>query len=108
MKHVTGRRPGAGRALLGVAAALIGVAALSRFEVKSYPPHRAYPQDGETYRLVHAIGNSEKIVADGMSKMDCAARKKDDIAIAEALGIHSKKLGIGSIVCLPENVFDDQ
>lgn len=61
----------------------------------------------ETYRLVHAIGNDEKIVAKGLSKPDCEAMKKDRIAIAEALGIHSEKLGIGSITCLPESLFED-
>jgi hypothetical protein len=60
----------------------------------------------ETYRLVHAIGNSERIVAKGLSKAECQAMKKDRIAIAEALGIHSERLGVGSITCLPESDFN--
>jgi len=60
----------------------------------------------ETYRLVHAVGNDEKIVAKDLSKKDCEAMKKDRTAIAEALGIHSEKLGVGSITCLPESLFN--
>lgn len=61
----------------------------------------------ESYRLVHAIGNDEKTIAKELSKQDCEAMKKDRVAIAEALGIHSERLGIGSITCLPESLFDD-
>lgn len=61
----------------------------------------------ETYRLVHAIGNEETVVAKGLSKSECERRKKDNIAVAEALGIHSERLGIGSITCLPESIFED-
>lgn len=61
----------------------------------------------ETYRLVHAIGNTEKLIAKQLSKRDCEVRKREHIVIAEALGIHSEKLGIGSITCLPESFFDD-
>jgi len=59
------------------------------------------------YRLVHAIGNTEKIVAKNLSKPECEARKREQIRVAEALGVHSEKLGIGSITCLPESLFDD-
>lgn len=61
----------------------------------------------ETYRLVHAIGNSETVLAKGLSKGECERRKKDRKVIAEALGIHSERLGIGSITCLPDSFFDD-
>lgn len=59
----------------------------------------------ETYRLVHAIGNDETIVAKDLSKRECEMRKRDNIYIAEALGIHSERLGIGSITCLRESDF---
>ncbi len=61
----------------------------------------------ETYRLIHAIGNSEKVIAKGLTKQACEEMKRDRVAIAEALGIHSEKLGIGSITCLPESLFAD-
>ena len=61
----------------------------------------------ETYRLVHAIGNTEKIIAKDLSKPECEARKREHIKVAEGLGVHSEKLGVGSITCLPESLFDD-
>lgn len=63
--------------------------------------------NAETYRLIHALGNSEREVARGLSKGECTVRKRELIATAEALGTHNEKLGIGSITCLPESVFDD-
>lgn len=62
----------------------------------------------ETYRLVHAIGNSEKIIAKALSKSECDVRKREHIKIAEALGLHNERLGIGSITCLPESLFNDK
>lgn len=100
------RRPGFRRVFVVVAIALIGIAALSRFGTQTHSVPRAQKAP-EAYRLVHAIGNDESIVAEGLSKYDCEARKKDNIAVAEALGIHSERLGIGSITCLPESLFDD-
>jgi len=61
----------------------------------------------ETYRLVHAVGNSERVVAKGLSKSECEALKRDHVKIAEALGVHSESLGIGSITCLPDSLFGD-
>lgn len=59
----------------------------------------------ETFRLVHAAGNDETEVARGLSRSECDRRKADNTAVAEALGIHSERLGTGSIACLPESVF---
>lgn len=61
----------------------------------------------ETYRLVHAIGNKETVLAKGLSESECRRRKSDNIAVAEALGIHNERLGIGSITCLPDSLFND-
>lgn len=61
----------------------------------------------ETYRLVHALGNSEKEVARELSKDECAVKKRELIRTAEAIGVHSERLGIGSITCLPESLFRD-
>lgn len=107
MKHATGRRPGAGRALLGVASALIVVAALSRFGAESGPPSRPGSQEHETYRLIHSIGNDETIVARDLPGRECELRKKDNIAVSQVIGVHSERPGIGSITCLPETLFKD-
>ena len=61
----------------------------------------------ETFRLVHAIGNEERVIAKGMSKRDCEAKKREHIAVAEAIGVHSERFGIGSITCLPDSLFED-
>lgn len=53
----------------------------------------------ETYRLVHAIGNSEKILAENMSERDCRKEKAERIKIVAALGAG------GSVTCLPESLF---
>lgn len=51
------------------------------------------------YRLVQASGNKERIVARGLSKGECEARKKDLKIVASTLGTG------GSITCLPESLF---
>lgn len=60
----------------------------------------------ETFRLMHAIGNSETEIARDLTKPECEAMKRDRSAIATALGIHSEALGVGSITCLPESIFE--
>lgn len=100
------RRPGFGRALFAAGFALIGVAALSRLGGDWEPKFAPHTPPTDKYRLVHAIGNNETIVARGLSKQDCETRKEDNITVAEALGIHSERLGIGSITCLPESLFE--
>lgn len=97
-------RPGFGRAFLATGIVLVGIAAISKFGTETYSTSRTITAH-ETYRLVHAIGNDEKIAAKGLTKADCEAMKKDNIAVAEALGVHSQSLGIGSITCLPDSSF---
>lgn len=60
----------------------------------------------ETYRLVQAVGTTEKVVAKGLSKPECETRKKELKTTAEALGTYNERLGIGSITCLPESLFN--
>jgi len=79
------------KALL-VLAGIIGVAAFS-----ANLPGKADP---ETFRLVHAIGNDETIVATGLTSGACQTRKADHKAVAGALGVP------GSITCLPESLFN--
>lgn len=74
-------------------------------ETRSQTTSSDYAASTEKYRLIHAIGNDETEVARDLSKRECEEMKADRIAVAEALGIHSEKLGVGSITCLPEGIF---
>lgn len=66
----------------------------------------AFSAHAETYRLVHAIGNAEKVVAKGLSKSTCEARKRELKATATALGTYNENTGSGSITCLPDSLFN--
>lgn len=59
----------------------------------------------ETYRLVHAIGNEEQMVATDLSAAVCEERKREYKAVAERLGTYNERLGHGSVTCLPESLF---
>lgn len=59
----------------------------------------------ETYRLVHAIGNTEKVVAKDLSKSECDRQKRELKLTATALGTYNESTGKGSITCLPESLF---
>ena len=61
----------------------------------------------ESYRLVHAIGNDEQMVATDLSSSECEDRKREYKAVAEHLGTYNERVGYGSITCLPESLFDD-
>jgi hypothetical protein len=61
----------------------------------------------ETYRLVQALGNSERVSAKGLSKAECEARKRDLKAVSEAIGTTNDRSGRGSITCLPDSLFKD-
>lgn len=54
----------------------------------------------DTYRLVHARGNSENIIARGLSRPECESRKREFESVASGLG-----MGQGSVTCLPESLF---
>lgn len=105
MRHAD-RRPGLGRAFVAAALVLIGVALMARLGKEPYSAPDT-PVAQETYRLVHAIGNDETITATNLTKRKCEEMKREKITIAEALGTHSERLGVGSITCLPESTFDD-
>lgn len=100
MKQKDNRRPGFGRAAAAFGLVIAGVWSAGFFGNQSQPTHRTVAPE-ETYRLVHAIGNTERINAHGLTKRDCEARKRDTLAVALALGTG------GSITCLPDNLFDD-
>lgn len=55
----------------------------------------------ETYRLIHAIGNTEKVSAKGLTKAECEKRKKDLKIVADTTGAG------GSVTCLPDSLFND-
>jgi len=64
-------------------------------------------QGEETYRLVHAIGNTESEVARGLSQGECRRRRDEMKEVATALGTYNEPAGRGSITCLPESFFAD-
>ena len=59
----------------------------------------------ETFRLVHAIGGDERMVAKGLSRGECERQKRELKAVATKLGTYNEQTGFGSITCLPESVF---
>lgn len=61
----------------------------------------------ETYRLIHAVGNTENVSAKGLSKQECEKRKAELKVVASALGTYNEATGYGSITCLPDSMFDD-
>jgi len=58
----------------------------------------------ETYRLVQAIGNSERESARNLTKSECEERKRDLKIVAQALGTYNEETGYGSVACLPESL----
>lgn len=59
----------------------------------------------ETYRLVHAIGNTENVAGRNLSKGECESRKAELKSVATALGTYNEAAGHGSITCLPESIY---
>ncbi|MBP0439583.1 hypothetical protein [Tianweitania sediminis] len=59
----------------------------------------SFASAAETYRLIHAIGNSETLIAKGLSKNECARMKQERLKIIALTGVG------GSVSCLPESVF---
>lgn len=55
---------------------------------------------GGTYRLVHAIGNAERILQTGMSQSECRRQRDETRRVATLLGT------VGSVTCLPDSLFD--
>lgn len=59
----------------------------------------------EKFRLLHTIGNDEKVVAQGLSRAECEQRLGDLKATSTRLGTFNEATGYGSIACLPESAF---
>lgn len=53
----------------------------------------------ETYRLIHAIGNTEKEIARDLQEGECQGMKEERIKLVQTLGVG------GSVTCLPESIF---
>lgn len=64
-------------------------------------PRSSSNRNAETYRLVHAIGNTERVNATGLSKSECEMRRDDAKIVAVSIGDG------GSITCLPESLFSN-
>lgn len=82
-----------------ILAAIIGAAYYAGGDSQSSATRVA--AEAESYRLVHAVGNNETVMAKGLTKSECEARKKDNTTVAAALGAG------GSITCLPETLFNN-
>ncbi len=82
---------------------LIAVAAFGFLVGGCGNPQPTTPTD--TYRLVHAIGNTENVVARDLSKSECEAQKSELKQVASALGTYNETTGHGSITCLSEQYF---
>ncbi|HEU4985392.1 MAG TPA: hypothetical protein VFT58_07100 [Nitrososphaera sp.] len=51
----------------------------------------------QTFSLVHAIGNKERVSARGLSESECKKRK-------EYLAVSAAMVGGGSVTCLPDSL----
>lgn len=91
-----------GSALLGC----IALPALIAFSVYLFSSSdESGSQTVETYRLIHAIGNTEQEIARGLSRPECQVRRDELKETATALGTYNDATGQGSITCLPERIF---
>lgn len=66
-----------------------------------------YKRTQETYRLIQAIGNTERESARGLTKGECERRRDELKAVATGVGTYDEATGHGSITCLPESFFSD-
>ncbi|TWG53548.1 hypothetical protein [Aminobacter sp. J44] len=108
MGRNSNNRPGFGRATLGIVAVVTVIYSLSYGGAQPKPPqpqqqkgHQPSRPKPETFRLVHAIGNTERVNASELSQTECDARKNQAKIVAAYLGVG------GSITCLPESMFRD-
>lgn len=90
-----------GALIFGVPA-LIGMCWLA-FQCTKPPAETAAPP--ETYRLVMAIGNTEREVDRDLTRPACQRRRDELRRTATALGTYNEATGQGSITCLPESYF---
>ncbi|MDX3929255.1 MAG: hypothetical protein QHC90_26070 [Shinella sp.] len=102
------KRPSFGRVLLTAAGILAAVYAASIISPGETTLADGTPTgEAETFRLIHAIGNTEQEAARDLSRHECEERKRQLKAAGEAVGTYNEKLGIGSITCLPESDFEN-
>lgn len=57
--------------------------------------------DGPTYKLVHAIGNTERVSAVNLAKGECETRRDELKLVSSTLGAG------GSVTCLPSALWGD-
>lgn len=87
------------RALLIFAAIAVAVYAGHDWSKPETATATVARQPEETYRLVHAIGNDETILARDLKKYECQREKKERAIIVATMGVG------GSVTCLPESLF---
>jgi len=88
------------RMLIAFAALAAALSFLPKDDGPRFSAYAGKTASVETFRLVHAIGNTEKESARGLSKSECEWRRDEKKQVAAALGVG------GSITCLPESLFN--
>jgi hypothetical protein len=76
--------------------ASFGIGALALFEAQG----QSAQEPIETYSLVHAIGNSERVVQTGIALHACQRQRDELRRTATLIGAG------GSVACLPESALD--
>ena len=99
-------KPGCGRAVVAILATGVVILAISLLD-KGGSTAIPTKSAAETYRLIHAIGNTEKVSAKGLSKVECEARKQELKAVSEKIGTYNERTGYGSITCIAESMIRD-
>ncbi len=104
MTERTSSKPGFGRVAIAIVAICAAIFAISKTS-KTQQVASQSAKKTETYRLIHALGNSENEAARGLSKTECERRKQDLKVVSTSLGTYNEATGYGSITCLPESSF---
>lgn len=88
------------RMLIAFAAIAAALYFLPEDDGPDFSAYAGKADSAETFRLVHAIGNTEMESARGLSKSECEWRRDEKKQVGAAMGVG------GSITCLPESLFD--
>lgn len=97
-------KPGFGRVAIAITAIFAVLFVISKVSPRDEVSSPTMAKS-ETYRLVHAIGNTERESARGLSKNECEEKKRELKSVGTALRSYNENTGYGSIACLPESSF---
>lgn len=77
--------------------AAVGIVAVAYWSAEPDPRALVSAVPTPTYRLVHAVGNTESIVRTGLQLPECRAFRDERKNVATLIGAG------GSVTCLPED-----